>query len=55
MNVHDGGAGVVAVVSGGDDLVGLLGQIGVGGLALECTGLSDGDDNFFLCHSRVPF
>jgi hypothetical protein len=48
MYVDDCRTRVIAVISGPDDLVRLLGQIGVLGLALEIARLSDGNDYFSL-------
>ena len=57
VDVDDGGAGVVAVIGGGDDLVGLFGQVGVLGLALEVAGLGDGEDDLslFVSHDSYSF
>jgi hypothetical protein len=56
VDVDDRGARVVAVVRRLDDLVGLLGEIGVLGFALEVARLGNGDDDFSLAgHIQDPF
>ena len=57
MDVHDGRAGIVAIVGGLDDLRGLLGQVGILRLPLEVSRLSNGQDDlsFFVCHNNTPF